>query len=250
MKLGMNHPMGPLALADFIGLDTCLAILEVLHEGSATRSTAPVRCSRSTSPPAGTGRKSGRGFYTCARRLMELLALTEEQRAIRRRRAPSPTSNSCPLRRASGIATAVLRSRRHPQAGELGFLGMLIPEAYDGLGLDARSVSDRPRGDRRAPMRRSAVLMSVHNSLPTQMLLRYGQRGAEAALPRADGARRVARCLRPLRAGRRVGRERLCAAQAVRDGDDWILDRHQGVGQRSGTHADVILAMARTDTPE
>jgi 3-hydroxybutyryl-CoA dehydrogenase len=41
MKLGMNHPMGPLELADLIGLDTCLHIMEVLHEGSATPSTGP-----------------------------------------------------------------------------------------------------------------------------------------------------------------------------------------------------------------
>ena len=44
MKLGMAHPMGPLALADFIGLDVCLAILEVLHGAWATTSTGPVRC--------------------------------------------------------------------------------------------------------------------------------------------------------------------------------------------------------------
>ena len=44
MKLGANHPMGPLELADFIGLDTCLSIMQVLYEGLATASTAPARC--------------------------------------------------------------------------------------------------------------------------------------------------------------------------------------------------------------
>ena len=44
MKLGANHPMGPLALADFIGLDTCLSIMQVLYEASPTASTAPARC--------------------------------------------------------------------------------------------------------------------------------------------------------------------------------------------------------------
>ena len=44
MKLGMNHPMGPLALADLIGLDVCLAILEVLHEGLGDDKYRPARC--------------------------------------------------------------------------------------------------------------------------------------------------------------------------------------------------------------
>ena len=52
MKLGMNHPMGPLTLADFIGLDVCLAILDVLHDGLAIRSTAPVRCCAGSWRPA------------------------------------------------------------------------------------------------------------------------------------------------------------------------------------------------------
>lgn len=45
MRLGANHPMGPLTLADFIGLDTCLSIMQVLHDGSPTRNTAPAPCS-------------------------------------------------------------------------------------------------------------------------------------------------------------------------------------------------------------
>jgi 3-hydroxybutyryl-CoA dehydrogenase len=64
MKLGMNHPMGPLALADFIGLDTCLAILEVLRDGLGDPKYRPSPLLRKYVAAGWLGRKSGRGFYT------------------------------------------------------------------------------------------------------------------------------------------------------------------------------------------
>ncbi len=63
MKLGMNHPMGPLALADFIGLDVCLAILNVLHEGFGDPKYRPCPLLRRMVDAGHLGRKSGRGFY-------------------------------------------------------------------------------------------------------------------------------------------------------------------------------------------
>jgi 3-hydroxybutyryl-CoA dehydrogenase len=63
MKLGMNHPMGPLTLADFIGLDTCLAIMEVLHEGLGDTKYRPCPLLRKYVEAGWLGRKSGRGFY-------------------------------------------------------------------------------------------------------------------------------------------------------------------------------------------
>ncbi|MFN8582401.1 MAG: 3-hydroxybutyryl-CoA dehydrogenase [Gemmatimonadaceae bacterium] len=63
MKLGMNHPMGPLALADLIGLDTCLAILEVLHSGLGDSKYRPCPLLRKYVAAGWLGRKSGRGFY-------------------------------------------------------------------------------------------------------------------------------------------------------------------------------------------
>jgi 3-hydroxybutyryl-CoA dehydrogenase len=63
MKLGMNHPMGPLALADLIGLDTCLAILDVLHEGFGQPKYSPCPLLRKYVAAGWLGRKSGRGFY-------------------------------------------------------------------------------------------------------------------------------------------------------------------------------------------
>jgi 3-hydroxybutyryl-CoA dehydrogenase len=63
MKLGMNHPMGPLALADFIGLDTCLYILEVLHEGLGEDKYRPCPLLRKYVEAGWLGKKSGRGFY-------------------------------------------------------------------------------------------------------------------------------------------------------------------------------------------
>ena len=62
-KLGLNHPMGPLELADLIGLDTCLAIMEVLHEGLGDPKYAPCALLRQYVDAGWYGRKSGRGFY-------------------------------------------------------------------------------------------------------------------------------------------------------------------------------------------
>jgi 3-hydroxybutyryl-CoA dehydrogenase len=66
MKLGMAHPMGPLALADFIGLDVCLAILEVLHRGLGDDKYRPCPLLRRMVAAGHLGRKSGRGFYAYA----------------------------------------------------------------------------------------------------------------------------------------------------------------------------------------
>jgi len=63
MKLGMNHPMGPLALADLIGLDTCVAILEVLQGGLGDPKYRPCPLLRKYVAAGWLGRKSGRGFY-------------------------------------------------------------------------------------------------------------------------------------------------------------------------------------------
>ena len=65
-KLGLNHPLGPLALADLIGLDTCLAIAEVLHSELGDDKYRPAPILRNYVAAGWLGRKSGRGFYDYA----------------------------------------------------------------------------------------------------------------------------------------------------------------------------------------
>jgi alkylation response protein AidB-like acyl-CoA dehydrogenase len=131
--------------------------------------------------------------------------------------------------------------------GALGFLGMLIPEEYDGLGLDTLTylvaLEEIARADASA-----AVMISVHNSLPTQMILKWGS------------AEQKERFLKPMARGEMLGAFALSEAeagsdaaslttQAVRDGKDWILNGTKA-WVSSGTKGDVILVMARTDTPD
>ncbi len=131
--------------------------------------------------------------------------------------------------------------------GELGFLGMLIPEKYDGLGLD--TLTYLVALEEIAIVDASvAVMLSVHNSLPTQMILRWGtEEQKEAWLkPLARGEMLGAFALSEPEAGSDAASLR---TQAVRDGDDWILNGTKA-WVSSGTQGDVILAMARTDCPD
>ena len=131
--------------------------------------------------------------------------------------------------------------------GELGFLGMLIPEEHDGLGLDTVTyliaLEEIAAADASV-----AVMMSVHNSLPTQMILRWGtaQQHERFLQPMARGELLGAFALSEPDAGSDAAGLR---AQATRDGDDWILDGTKA-WVTSGSHAGVILAMARTDSPD
>ena len=175
-----------------------------------------------------------------------IFPLTEEQREIQRTAREFAAAEITPYTaqwdRDSHFEPSLVQ-----KLGDLGFLGMLIPEQYDGLGLDALSylIALEEISTHDASV---GVMMSVHNSLPTQMILNYGTEAQKQ------------RWLPPMARGEILGAFALSepgsgsdasslTAQAVRDGDDWLIS-----GTKSwvtqGTHAGVILVMARTDTPE
>ncbi|CAN5382694.1 acyl-CoA dehydrogenase [soil metagenome] len=133
------------------------------------------------------------------------------------------------------------------QLGELGFMGMLLPEEWDGLGLDTTSylvaLEAIAWGDASV-----AVAMGVHNSLPTQMILRHGNEAQKE------------RWLKPMARGELLGAFALSEAgagsdaaslqaQAVRAHGGWVLNGSKA-WITNGKFGDVVIAMVRTDTPD
>ena len=174
-----------------------------------------------------------------------LLHLTEEQREIQRlardfaHREIAPHSSKWD--RDSHFERSLVA-----KFGELGFLGMLIPEQYDGLGLDTATylVALEEIATVDAAV---SILMGVHNSLPTQMILKWGTEEQKQ------------RFLRPMARGEMLGAFALSEpdsgsdaaslrTQAIRDGHDWIINGTKAWVSH-GDAADVIIVMARTDAP-
>ena len=177
----------------------------------------------------------------------ELLCLSETQREIQRLARDFAREHVAPFA-AQWDRDQHFQPALVPRMGELGFLGMLLPEEHDGLGLDTTSYL-LALEEIAAADASTAVMMSVHNSLPTQMLLRWGS------------AAQQERYLRPMARGERLGAFALSEpdagsdaaslrCQAVRDGDGWVLNGTKA-WVTSGTYDRlVVLAMARTDTPD
>src|SRR5687768_4234603 len=174
-----------------------------------------------------------------------LIPLTEEQRAIQQAARDFARDELAP-----GVGDRDRDARFDetvvPKLAALGFLGMLLPEQYDGLGLDTRTylvaLEEIAAVDASA-----AVLMSVHNSLPTQMILRWGTEEQRARLlpPMARGEVLGAFALSEPEAGSDAA---ALTTRAVRDGSDWILTGTKA-WVTNGGEAGAIIALARTDVP-
>ena len=175
-----------------------------------------------------------------------LTPLTEEQRAVQ------STAREFAKRELAPHVDAWDRDAHFEPSlidklAELGFLGMMVPEEFDGLGLETLTYLVALE-EIAAVDASTSVMMSVHNSLPTQMLLRWGS------------PEQHERVLKPLARGELLGAFALSEpdsgsdaaslrTQATRDGDCWILNGTKA-WVSSGTHAGVVVAMARTDRPE
>ncbi len=174
-----------------------------------------------------------------------LIPLTEQQREIQRLAADFARTEIGPYA-AQWDRDAHFERKVVDEMGRLGFLGMMLPEAYDGLGLDTCTylvaLEEIAAVDASA-----AVAMSVHNSLPTQMILRWGSEAQKEKFlrPMARGEWLGAFALSETEAGSDAAAMR---AHATRDGDCWVLNGTKA-WVTNGNTADVIVAMVRTDAP-
>src|SRR5215208_2129163 len=175
-----------------------------------------------------------------------LTPLTEEQKAIQQVAREFADAEIAP-HSAAWDRDAHFEPSLVGKLGELGFLGMMIPEEFDGMGLD--TLTYLVALEEIAIVDASvAVMVSVHNSLPTQMILRWGtpEQKERFLKPMARGELLGAFALSEPEAGSDAASLR---TQAVRDGNDWILNGTKA-WVSSGTKGEVIITMARTDSPD
>ncbi len=144
-------------------------------------------------------------------------------------------------------ATGEFHEEVVPLLGELGFMGMLLPPEYDGLGIDMLTyllaLEQISWGDASV-----AITMSVHNSLPTQMILRFGndEQKQKWLPPMARGELLGAFALSEAGSGSDAAS---LSARAERDGEHWVLNGEK-LWVSNGSRADVVMVMVRTDRPD
>jgi alkylation response protein AidB-like acyl-CoA dehydrogenase len=174
-----------------------------------------------------------------------LIPLTEEQREIQRTAREFAQAEIAP-HSAAWDRDSYFDRTVIAKMGELGLLGMMLPEEHGGLALPTTTylvaLEEIAASDASI-----AVAMSVHNSLPTQMLLRWGtaQQKERFLAPMARGELLGAFALSEPEAGSDAAS---LTSQAVRDGDCWKINGTKA-WVTSGSEADVIIVMARTDGP-
>ena len=212
-RIGLNHPMGPLELADFIGLDVCLHIMEVLHEGFGDPRFAAPPVLRELVDAGHLGQKTGRGFYSLPARQMTAVksppaeagagALTDEERLLqqtvrdfaRRELAPGAAERDEEERYDRDLFARM---------GELGLTGVPFPVEIGGAGLLVPRMDAGHGGDRLRRHGHGRLAVGPHPVASTR-----SSRGATRS--------RSARWLPDMMAGTKLGAFALTEPQAGSD---------------------------------
>ena len=172
--------------------------------------------------------------------------LTDEQEQVRQL-ARDFAENELRPHTVRWDATGEFHEEVVPLLGELGFMGMLLPPEYDGLGIDMLTyllaLEQISWGDASV-----AITMSVHNSLPTQLILRFGndEQKQKWLPPMARGELLGAFALSEAGSGSDAAS---LSARAERDGEHWVLNGEK-LWVSNGSRADVVMVMVRTDRPD